>query len=85
MIIEKTEKKIIEHTEIVLIDDVWAKCKAMGWDKGNVWNNQIAPHKPDTLVRVVIQILPEYKYVSVEAITDKLLEEALGGKKNENK
>lgn len=76
---KKEYSKMKEMIEIELIEDVWGRCKAHGWDKGELWNKQIAPHKPDTLVRVVTQIMPKYKIISVEEVTEKMIEEATGG------
>ncbi len=76
MEIERKESKTIEITEIELVEDTWARCKAHGWDNNEFWNKYIAPHKRGELVKVIIQLIPEHKIISCEEVTDKMLEEA---------
>lgn len=76
MEIEKKEYKVVEKTEIELIEDVWKRCEAHGWDKGELWNTQIAPHKEGTLVKCVMQLLPKHQVISVEEVTDTMIAEA---------
>lgn len=79
MIVKKEQITIIQHTEIEQIDDVWERCKAHEWDNGDMWNKCIACHRAGALVKVVTQIFPEHKIISVEEVTDKMIAEALSG------
>ncbi len=86
MIIEKKEYRVVENTEIELIEDIWKRCKAHRWDKGHIWNTQIAPHKEGTLVKCVMQLFPKHQIISVEEVTDAMIAEAFyeenkGGRK----
>ncbi len=74
------ESKIIRSTEItsiILIEDIWEMCKALGWDHGEFWNTQIAPYKEGTLVKYVRQLTPVHKIISVEEVTNEMVENAL--------
>jgi len=74
MEIETKRYQVIETTEIELIEDVWERCKAHDWDKGKIWNTQIAPHKEGTLVKCVMRLMPNHQIISVEEVTDKMIE-----------
>ena len=78
MEVETRAYKVIEKTEIELIEDVWKRCTALDWDSGRLWDEQIAPHKEGTLVKVTTQIIPIHHIVKVELVTNAMIAKAIG-------
>lgn len=84
MEIQTRQYKVLEKTEIELIDDVWKRCDAHNWTSGILWDQKIAPHSVGTLVKVTTQLIPEHKIVDVEEVTDEMIKKVFDNPSQES-
>ena len=83
----KSRETAVIIKEVMLAEDLWTECSYKGWDKGDLWDEKIAPNNKDDLlmVKILISLNEGQILLDVEKITKEMIDRAIGSPSISNK